>query len=118
MATITQGITRAEMLAEVEAAIDQAAKLQDQLDRMREQVRKFELLRDAAIRHAALLGAERKRLASRLGIARSTLYVAIAQPDTDDASLWEWLAECDDIAQERWAANDNQGEPDDYWPTV
>jgi DNA invertase Pin-like site-specific DNA recombinase len=100
----------------VEEAVALAIGLSVRTRSAREMAERVEAARDAAIRRATSLGVNREEFARQLGIARSRLYVVMNEPNEDDPELWEWLAQMDDLALDRWHQNDEEGSPDDYWP--
>lgn len=109
-------MTRAEAIAEIERSIQAAVEAQARLVRLREATLRAQSVRDALVRSAALLGAQRTTLAESIGINRASLYQILNQPDDLDDSWWEHLADQHEVAVSRWERNGQQGDPDDYWP--
>jgi DNA invertase Pin-like site-specific DNA recombinase len=99
-------------------SVDEAIRLSERLDEIRAVAKQVEAARDAAIRRAASEGVSRVQLAKSLGLARSRLYVVLNEPSEDDEDLYEWLANQEEAAHERWFANGQEGAPDDYWPST
>lgn len=103
-------------ISEVDAAINDAVLAQVMLERAREVVQAYQDARDASIRAAARLGADRTALAASVGIARRSVYVAIDAPRDDDDARVEWFIGKAIEAEAVWEANGGEGSIDDYWP--
>jgi len=107
---------RKRALTEIENSIEDAARAHQRVLRLRSALADAQLARDALVRQAAHLGAAKTELAKRCTMTRQSLYEILNRPDDDDGEYIEHLVDLAIEAQERWDANGQQGEPDDYWP--
>ena len=116
MATIKAGTTRAQADAAAAAAVDHAVFLQGRIERLRAATKKAEEARNATIRYASILGAERKAMAEKLGISRGQVYLILDGADDYDGSILRWVKDQQALASHLWELDGKQGSPDDYWP--
>lgn len=104
------------MSDELNTHLEQAKLMQGRILTVRAQLKKLEEARDLAIRQLDESKFNRAEIARQLGLNRSTIYLAFAKPGDEDDALYEWLAEVNQEALERWEASGQIGEPDDYFP--
>jgi hypothetical protein len=100
---------------EVDRHISDAVYAQLMLERARAVVEQYQAARDASIRAAAALGADRTRIGREVGLSRRLVYVAIEARGDQDSQLMEWFDQKANAAYAEWHAAGEKGSLDDYW---